>query len=611
MNKSYLKLLLAATCLFFFSGLKAQPYVSISGDITSVATPAMSHDSTTCSSQCAVAYTLHIANSFLGDSVMIIDTAYGSLIYSGTNTTGADPWILTVPLFNLTASDDYVTPGGGSVSFYGPTVKIVSGTDTIHYIDNVYSFFVPNPCIYGTVSGMIYADNNNDCVFNAGDVLLNAMPVEGLAYSTSSSLYPTSGYGTSNPSGNYVMGLQQSWMTNFTAHLSTYYSFIFTPSSCAAATYSFTSLPQTNIDFPLQHTSSLDVECWAGSPANARPNRAFYMQPYVSNIGYTIASGQLTFIKDSRVVYDASLSSNPAVVVSGDTLIWYYSNLTNISGGPYWNNFMSNIHLTPDGTVNIGDTLCFRIFTGVPVGDINPANSDFTICLPVVNSYDPNIKEVSPKGAGVAGNIPASTPDLTYTIHFQNTGTDVAYNISVIDTLDNEVDTLSLKIMGASHYMTPEWLAPGIVKFNFYSINLADSFSNEPLSHGYVRFNIKLHGGLPIGTEITNKAYIYFDSNPPVITNETLNTIEWPSVVSNVSVTSDIQIYPNPATNNIFAEHLKEGKLLILDMSGRMLIDQDITTDKAEIDISKLPGGVYILKTVNKGNTTTRKFVKQ
>jgi hypothetical protein len=43
-----------------------------------------------------------------------------------------------------------------------------------------------------------------------------------------------------------------------------------------------------------------------------------------------------------------------------------------------------------------------------------------------------------------------------------------------------------------------------------------------------VRFKIKLEENLPVGSSITNTAHIYFDFNPAVVTNTTLNTITVP-----------------------------------------------------------------------------------
>ncbi len=259
----------------------------------------------------------------------------------------------------------------------------------------------------------------------------------------------------------------------------------------------------------------------------------------------------------------------------------------------------------------VGDTLCFRIYTNILPADINPWDNDFTICLPVVYSYDPNLKEVSPQGTGTQGYIPATTDSLTYTIHFQNTGTSYATNVSITDTLDSHISPNSVKILGTSKTMTPVWLAPNVVQFNFNSIYLPDSADDEAASHGYVRFKVKLNSGLAPGTQIKNTADIYFDSNPAVVTNTTLNTIQAPITTGlQTPGVVDVKLYPNPATDYVTVENLQNGKLQIENMNGSVVMGQDVIDNKTTIDIKKLPNGVYVAKCIGKNSVTVKKFIK-
>ena len=613
MAKNYFKLSLGIFCLLSFSGLHAQTYTH--GRITATANPMMSHDSTSCSSSCGLNFFITVDSSYLGDSLHIVDMGSASLLSAYGNSTGATSWsfMATVPIYNSLIIDNQLL--SSTASFVGPTIKMVSDTDTIYSIPNHYSLLVTNPCSYGSVSGTVYVDNNSNCVYDAGDVALNALEVTSTAALSSPGFPSISSYAYSGSTGTYSMSVQQSWMTSYTVSLPPDYVFIFPITPCFTGAYTYTTLPQSAADFPLQCTGNTDVQCWAGSPAAIRVATPFFMQPYVSNLGCDTASGQLTFVKDSRVTYDPSLSYNPAVVVTGDTLIWYYSNLTNLSSGAYWNSFLSSIHLTPDTSVHVGDTLCFRLYANIPAGDINPANNDFAFCLPVVYSYDPNLKEVSPKGTGTPGYIPATTDTLTYTIHFQNTGTSYATNVSIIDTLDSHINPTSLKILGTSNTLSPVWLAPGIVQFNFNNINLPDSTDNEAGSHGFVRFYVELNPGLTAGTQIKNTGYIYFDTNPAVVTNTALNTIAADTTTSTtgtaiVAAGNAVKIYPNPATDHIFVENLQNGTLLIQDINGSTIISQLITDNKTMVDISTLSAGMYMLKCINKNEVTVSKFTK-
>ncbi|GBL34638.1 hypothetical protein EMGBS15_02330 [Filimonas sp.] len=531
---------------------------------------------------------------------------------SSINTTGANPWSVTLnPVSIPPVVPDYMISSGFAV-FGGTPMKFINGSDTIF---NVFSFFqlpVPNPCTYGNVSGKVYIDNNSDCAFNTGDVALQSIPVTA-AVNFSSGSNSQNAYTTSN--GNYSMQIQQSWMTNYNVSIPTNYQFIFPSTFCSPTSYSFTTLPQTNADFSLQCSSQIDVQSAVSGPGFVRPAIAFMLHPYVSNTGCDTASGELTLVKDANTVYNASLSANPATYVNGDTLKWNFTNLTNLSNGAYWNSFMAGVHLTPNTTVNIGDTLCFTVLSTVLTNDVNPANNQYSICIPVVNSYDPNMKEVAPKGTGVAGNIPLTTDHLDYTIHFQNVGTAPAINVSVIDTLDSDVDPASFRILGTSHAMSPQWLTSNVVKFNFNNIMLPDSANQPALSQGQVRFSVKLKSGLTVGTQIKNKAQIYFDTNPAIVTNTTLNTLAVPSGVSLVQDQRTIQLYPNPAEDELMislsALSKETTSISIYSINGQLLKEATLTGLSQKIDIRDLNAGLYFVKISSGNQSDTIKFVKQ
>ncbi|MEI6123765.1 MAG: T9SS type A sorting domain-containing protein [Bacteroidota bacterium] len=599
MKKFYLVLSILFTISFYSA--KAQVYSH--GDVTVTLMPGGSHDTNTCSSTGQLFYSININNSFIGDSVIIKDMSNGAIVYAAANSTGQNPWSLMQPVFNAFgfASDDMIS---GNYAYFGGTInKVISGPDTVLNILNTYQVYVPNPCQYANVTGKVYVDYNTDCAYNGIDVPLVGVGVS-VAESLNSPSMTSIGYGTSTDgSGNYTVHALKSWFTGATVSIPSNYQFIFPSTTCSPAFYSLASVPQANVDFSLQCSSLIDVQCWAGSAGTVRPNQPFMLYPYVSNTGCDLASGVLKLVLDPNVVYAAGLSTNPATTVVGDTLMWNYVNLTSLSSGAYWNSFMSGIYLTPTAAVNIGDNLCFRVFTNIPANDVDGGNNDYTICLPVVNSFDPNFKEVYPKGVGATGDIPLATSKLTYTIHFQNTGSAPAINVSIVDSLDSDIALNSVQILGTSHTMAAQWLAPGVVKFNFNNIYLPDSNSNEPASHGYVRFNVRLKPGLALGTKILNKARIYFDSNPAIVTNTVTNTLaNIVGINENTSTNNMVSVYPNPATDVanfvLGSENLPDTYSFILtDMLGHVVKSMDaLSGNQFSVSRSGLAGGVYFYK---------------
>jgi hypothetical protein len=139
-------------------------------------------------------------------------------------------------------------------------------------------------------------------------------------------------------------------------------------------------------------------------------------------------------------------------------------------------------------------------------------------------SYASIAKSVSPVGYTESGFIADGT-ELTYTIFFQNTGNASAQDLIVEDPLSGLFDLNTMQIEAASHPMMVQVSADNLVHFTFDEISLPDSASDEPGSQGYVVFRVAPFTGQGGGTIIENTASVYFDSNEPIATNTTLNTI--------------------------------------------------------------------------------------
>ncbi len=115
---------------------------------------------------------------------------------------------------------------------------------------------------------------------------------------------------------------------------------------------------------------------------------------------------------------------------------------------------------------------------------------------------------------------------MQYIIRFQNTGTDTALNVFIKDTLSSNVDWSTIQMIAASHNCQLTIQNGNQCTWEFRNINLADSTTNEPLSHGYIVYRIKIKNTLAAGDDVKNTAHIYFDYNFPVQTNTEITTVE-------------------------------------------------------------------------------------
>ncbi|PCH66177.1 MAG: hypothetical protein COC01_08750 [Bacteroidetes bacterium] len=144
----------------------------------------------------------------------------------------------------------------------------------------------------------------------------------------------------------------------------------------------------------------------------------------------------------------------------------------------------------------------------------------------IIDSYDPNDKQVQPQGITTNRYVMPGTM-LDYKIRFQNTGTDTAYRVVVVDTLSTNLDLSTLQLGASSHVYSLEVTGEGspILTFAFNSINLIDSLTDEPNSHGFLKYKIAPYDTVSNGRVVHNSANIYFDFNEPITTNDAWVTV--------------------------------------------------------------------------------------
>ncbi|MDP4686772.1 MAG: T9SS type A sorting domain-containing protein, partial [Salibacteraceae bacterium] len=85
---------------------------------------------------------------------------------------------------------------------------------------------------------------------------------------------------------------------------------------------------------------------------------------------------------------------------------------------------------------------------------------------------------------------------------------------------------------------------------------------------------------------------------------------ETPEGIASAAENVDFSIYPNP-TNGILHFSLKANEkpsqVAVFTLGGKLVMSQKNT---AQLDVSQLPTGAYILKATINGKTATRKFMK-
>ncbi len=479
------------------------------------------------------------------------------------------------------AYHNYIVPG----TFSGLIIASINGLSDTAFGNPVT---VSNGC--ASLSGNIYFDANGNCVKDTNEMGIGYKPIKFTNTTTNIDIWAYADY-----NGDYSIDLQSG--------------------------YTYTIQPQLN-------TISLVGTC----PTGGSTNLAISGGTYVQNFGYNCTSNWDASIYgwawswrrggnrliDINAVNSSYCNSVPATVTmtlpsalsiiaggipgtqTGNTITWSINSLSYLQ--QWWNAL--SIHC--DTSVNIGDTLCVTLNITTTPTDADTTNNTITICAPVTNSLDPNEKTVFPRGTGPTGKIVNGT-ELNYLINFQNTGNDTAINITVADSIDSDLDIATINIKKSSHPMGVFKDDNNVVKFHFENIMLPDSNHSEPASHGYILYSIKPKPGLASGTQIKNTAYIYFDYNQAIITNNTLNTISVPVSVNEVEKNGlKATIFPNPANNNLMVEVKDYSKysLELYDLTGRKVITQNSFNALSAINTSSLVNGSYLLRIVTEENKT-------
>lgn len=452
-----------------------------------------------------------------------------------------------------------------------------------------------NSCTaYSNIAGTTFTDSNSNCVYDSSEITLRKVKINlfknGLlqqqTYSSS-----TGAYSFFTDTGNYVVSVG-----TMDAQLN-----LICPSA-NSYTVNISSLQQFYVenDFSLECNPSffdVGVSGVFRKYGIFRPGNQAAVGIHcgdMSNIHdlncSSATSGTITVIISGPAEYISSKPGAVVPVVNGNVLTY---NVSDFGTFDFYNSV--SFIVETDTFARLGQQLCFTVIVQPTSGDANPNNNNYTQCFPIVSSYDPNFKEVSPSEA-----TDTSKYWLTYTIHFQNTGNAPAQHIYIMDTLDSDLDESSLELLAFSHEPVLQ-VNGSIMRFNFANINLPDSVNNEPGSHGFVQYKVKRKDNLPIGTQIQNIAYIYFDFNSAVVTNTTFNELTATGIHDLKKDNTAFSISPNPLLNGnlltIRSNSTSERnlQLVIYDLNGRIVFSSSLIQLKKiqSLSLPWLESGIY------------------
>lgn len=579
------------------------------------------------------ATTQQISSAALGSYSCVITDALGCSVTKSTTISAVSPInvaVSTAPVtcqFNSDGSVTATVSGGTPPYTYsysnGASTSNSSGLGVGNYSLTVtdangcstYKFFVisnsnSNNACYCTISGHVYVDGNADCIYDSGENGIENIMIHcsGIGYTfTDANGY----YSFQVPTGTYTISEQ----------VNAYYPLAACQSNSNSVNVVAASGCNMTVDLGNDVSTIHDLKIVTiNSTTPPIPGNNYQQKVIVKNEGTVSESViQLGYEQDSQLPFVNS-SSPSFTQPNSTTYPLYYT----IQSGfptlvPNGNSVMLLNYTTPTD-IPLGTSLTFydSVAHVGPIEDnwildYTPWNNVNTYQTTVIGSYDPNYKEVSPKGIGAPGYIASTTTEFDYTIHFQNEGSYYAQNIYITDQLDSDLDWTTLKPGYSDYTYTTTVSETGLVTFTFNNIHLPwKADFGDAMSSGVINYSISRKTTNPQGTEFTNSANIFFDYNPPITTNTTLNTLNdliagteenKPVKVNNEEIS--VELFPVPASDNLTIRvnnisKNEEASISIIDIMGNTVLTNKLKLEEGSNsvthNISKLAKGTYLTK---------------
>lgn len=334
-------------------------------------------------------------------------------------------------------------------------------------------------------------------------------------------------------------------------------------------------------------------------------NRYKWTYIVYQNLGTTSENAVVEY----RMPAGMSVNYNyPSVTsTSGNKLTFNLGTLAPGAYGYIW------LGLNVPSTYSTGSSKCDTAIIMTNTNDIDSSNNISYRCDSVVSSYDPNEKVATPKGVGAEGRIDPATKEIGYLIHFQNEGSYKTFNVRVEDEIDPSFDINSLLVGDASYGYRMVRNGRKIVWY-FDGLELAPKSQDEQKSQGFVQYTLKINPGMPLGTQLKNTAYIYFDYNDAIVTNTTVNTLK------NADANGGGSAIRNANNDNLDFEATKSNEKIIIvakekidavqifDISGKSLFSKQLNTKQTELNFESAANAVYIIQVQVGDNTIVKKY---
>jgi len=464
----------------------------------------------------------------------------------------------------------------------------------------------PNNCTGSSLIGTVFYDLNDDCI-EQNETKLKNVPID--IYNENLEYVGTT---TTNESGNFYF---YSAVIGYTIKIDTTNFQYFTNCNNPGYDTTLTTSPNNqliDLDFGFRCPDNFDLSVQSiVNNGIVFPGQQHSLKILTGETSkwygfdcFSDLNGVLNITVTGPIQFEGIPPTAITPTVNGNIYSYNVADFANVNENAFELNFIV------DTTAQSGDVITVYAEILSTNNEINISNNSMLFSYQVVNSYDPNLKEVYPEQV-----LPGFEDYLTYTIHFQNLGSAPAFNIRIADTLSNNLDVETFKVI---NYSDPNTITinNNILQVRFPNIMLPDSASNPEGSKGFIQYKIKPKSGLVVNSTIENTAHIFFDYNPAVVTNTAITEYVETLDVAAIEKESSFKIFPNPSYGAInITTDLKlngEIKIQLFDLSGKEIKINEIEkliASNWKVNLNEKSGFYIIQITDYEGNVFKKKIV--
>jgi hypothetical protein len=514
-------------------------------------------------------------NSFAWNNDML--WACGSFINKNNNTTSSLMYYL--PSSGWIVADEAIK--NQSLHLGQLSNRAVLHGDFQEYYNQNLNHVAEISAFTAMIRGSIYHDLNNNCSKETNELNRSGIAVQ---------LNPGNHYFVTNSKGEFNIPVLKG---DFTLRAIAPKNW---ESNCSAKQISINQYnTQFDIDLPIKtiaNVTDASVDLYDFTGWKTGKNQANVYRVCARNVGTSVISkGKLIVYLPSEL---ENFEFNP--IPSSLNAVKAEWNLTDVLvDGSYCVEIKANLK----NAIALNSTINFKTeieIEGTPDADI--ADNANELSHKTVETVGSNAK-----ASDKVGVFNGTDEPLHYRILFQNVSGNKIQKLRIIDTLDKDIFIGAKGIYeNCSHSSTLSYdyiLLPSgnyqyILTWTFNSLNLVDSISDAIQSKGFV--DLKIYTDMRFmkqDAEICNKAYLYFENNEPLPTNNVCNTL------TNVGIqkfANAFSIYPNPASNKLIVDGNVNTSFTIYSAIGNNVLEGEIQLNNNTINIENLAPGIYILQ---------------